>query len=134
MFTNVFNEQKLDNGDIILIRRNIPIKDYSYQIYSNGDILLTKTKTIIIDHINISEYNFNDSFIMDVSLNNVEILDTRIFRNYKLLLNHLTNENVNDNHSHNTYVDYIISHCQENNISLNMRIRLNTKDVAIIMN
>jgi hypothetical protein len=133
MFSNIFTEQKQDNGDILLIRRNIPIKDYKWQIHSNGDILLSRAKNIIVDCGNISEYNFNDSFIMDVSLNNEEILDTRIFHNYKIFLNYLTHENVNDNYVDNTYVDYIISHCQKNNITLNMRIRLNNRDVAVII-
>jgi hypothetical protein len=133
MFNNIYTEQKLDNGDILLVRKNIPIKEYKCQIHANGDILLSRVNEIIINCDNISEYDFNNSFITEVSLNNEKINNTLKYYNYKVFLNYLTNENVNDNFNHNTYIDYILGHCQKNNIRLNMKIRLSNKNIVNIV-
>lgn len=133
MFSNIYTEQKLDNGNILLVKKYIAIEDYKWQRYGNGDLLLMKTDKILVNCDNISKYNFDDSFIMDVSLDNKVVYDTRKFHTYAKFLNYLTKENVDDNWENNLYVQHIITHCQKINISLNMKIRMSNKDVATIL-
>jgi predicted RNA-binding protein len=133
MFSSVFSKRRLANGDILLVREKIPMDEYKCQLYVNGDVLLSKVDVIMVSGDDISEYDFIDSFIMRVSLNGVEIRNTHYFYNYKVFLNYLTHENVNDNFNHNTYIDYIVSHCKENKLSLNMKIRLSDRNVANIV-
>ncbi len=67
LFDNVYIEQKQNNGDILLVKKNLYIDEYICKRQPNGDILLKKVT--IIDPDDIYKYDFKGSKIQHVRFN-----------------------------------------------------------------
>ena len=73
-----------ENGNILLTKELINNYNYSLIYQENGDILLKKN-IILTDIKDLINYNFNNSLIIDCSINNIKILKLK----YKLILNYI---------------------------------------------
>lgn len=66
-FDNVYTEQKQPNGDILLVKKNLLLKNYTWDRQPNGDILLKKITVVGSD--DISKWDFRGSKIQCVVFN-----------------------------------------------------------------
>jgi hypothetical protein len=74
-----------ENGDILLTKELINNYNYSLIYQENGDILLKKNKIILNNIIDLKNYNFYNSLIIECSINNIQILKLK----YKSILNYI---------------------------------------------
>ena len=161
MLTAVYyTGQKLDNGNILLVKKEIYIDEYTWNQQPNGDLLLSPIKYDLITLDNINEYEFSHSQIVSVSVNNEEIQEIkyrkicdhvyniigdglRVIKNSLLNIklpelntkgftyNPILGISVQRADSNKTLKEILVQ-CQKNNIILNMKIKLETDKVVMI--
>jgi hypothetical protein len=160
-FENIYIEQKLDNGDILLVKKEIYTDEYTWDRQPNGDLLLKKIKYDLITLDNINTYEFSHSLIMSVLLNDEQFdgIKYRTIRNHVygiigdglcVIKNSILNIKLPELNTKgftynpvlgisvqgadsNKTIKEIILQCKKNNISLNMQIKLNTNKLVCVI-
>jgi hypothetical protein len=88
LFDNVYTEQKQPNGDIMLIKKDIHIKNFIWSRQPNGDILLKRITVVSID--DLRAWNFCGSVIQRAIVDKHPALDKPSFRKlYSVIHEHI---------------------------------------------
>jgi hypothetical protein len=160
IFENIYTKKKMDDGTILLVKNDIFTDEYTWKRQHNGNLLLTPVKNDLITLDNIKNYEFSHSMIMDVSLNGEEIKEFKyrkirdcvyntIGDGLTVIKNSILNIKLPELNSRgftynselgisvqgadsNRTMKEIILQCQKNNISLNMKIKLDDDKIVIV--
>ena len=158
-FDNVYVEQKQANGDTLLVKKNLLLKDFSWTRQSNGDILLKRVT--VIDARDISKWDFKGSKIQSAvvadepvdkpSFKKVyETIHCQINDGVKIIMNSILNIKTirEEDRGFAWYPELGISiqgvdankaiteaatQCEKNNISLELQIVIDDRLVKIII-
>jgi hypothetical protein len=161
MLSNVYYaEHKLEDGNILLVKKDIYTDEYTWERQPNGDLLLKPVKNDLITFDNLDDYEFSHSIVMYISINDEEIHEFKyrkirdcvyntIGDGLKVIKNSILNVKLPElNNKGFTYnpelgisvqgadsnktMKEIILQCQKNNISLTMKIKLDTDKIVMV--